>query len=96
MHIIVTTLAALLMLLPSLALARDLPSDLRALIENLQAHRRVALGYLRTQNGDLAAVEVERLRDKLADNRRALSYLTLADTALAAALSQGIDPLPRA
>ena len=93
MHIIVTTLAALLMLLPSLALARDLPSDLRALIENLQAHRRVALGYLRTHNGDLAAVEVERLRDKLADNRRALSALTLADTALAAALSQGMDAI---
>src|SRR5690349_18111402 len=88
MHIVVTVLLALL-LLPGLAAATELPADLRVLIENLQARRRVALGYLRTQNGDLAAVEIERLRDRLTDDRRALSASTLADAALASALSQG-------
>jgi hypothetical protein len=84
----VARLATLLVLLPGAVLARDLTPDLRVLIENFQAHRRVALGYLRTQNGDLAAVEIERLRDGMANDRRALSAATLADPALAAALSQ--------
>ncbi|MBX9841598.1 MAG: hypothetical protein K2Z80_07315 [Xanthobacteraceae bacterium] len=49
----------------------------------------MALGYLRTQNPDLAAVEIERLRDRFADDRRALSASTLADAELASALSRG-------
>jgi hypothetical protein len=88
MHKIVTSIAALLVLGSGLAPARDLPADLRVLIEDFQAHRRVALGYLRTQNGDLAAVEIERLRDKLAGDHRALSPATLADAAAAAAVSE--------
>jgi hypothetical protein len=66
-------LAGLLLLLCSAALARDLPPDLRTLIEGFQALRRVAAGYLRTQNGDLGAVEIERLRDRLAADRNKLA-----------------------
>ncbi len=43
------------------ACADDL-SDFNAAVEAAQAHNRVALGYLRTGNGDLAALEIERLR----------------------------------
>ena len=93
MHIAVTVLSVLLTLLPGYAPARDLPGELRVLIEDFHAHRRVALGYLRTQNGDLAAVEIERLRDKLANDRRALSDLTLADTGLTSALAQGANAI---
>lgn len=70
------------------AQARDLPPDLRVLIEGFQAHRRVAVGYLRTQNGDLGAVEIERLRDRWTAGRRALAAATVADPALAAALGR--------
>ena len=45
-------------------LASDVAPQLRSLIEDFQAHRRVAVGYLRTNNADLAAFEVERLRDR--------------------------------
>jgi hypothetical protein len=70
------------------ALARDLPPDLRPLIEEFQAHRRVAVGYLRTQNGDLGAVEIERLRDRWVADRHALSAATAADAALSAAMAR--------
>lgn len=70
------------------AQARDLPPDLRALIEGFQAYRRVAVGYLRTQNGDLGAVEIERLRDRWTAGRRALSASATADPSLTAALAQ--------
>lgn len=48
------------------ALASEVSPQLRTLIEDFQAHRRVAVGYLRTNNVDLAAFEVERLRDRWA------------------------------
>jgi hypothetical protein len=37
-------------------------SDFDTAVEAASAHNRVALGYLRTGNGDLAAIEIERLR----------------------------------
>jgi hypothetical protein len=37
-------------------------ADFNAAVEAASAHNRVALGYLRTGNGDLAALEIERLR----------------------------------
>jgi hypothetical protein len=43
------------------ALAGDL-ADFNAAVEAASAHNRVALGYLRTGNGDLAALEIDRLR----------------------------------
>lgn len=70
------------------ALARELPPDLRALIEGFQSHRRVAIGYLRTQNGDLGAIEIERLRDRWTTDRGKLSPVTVADANLAAALAR--------
>jgi hypothetical protein len=45
-------------------LASDVAPQLRTLIEDFQTHRRVAVGYLRTNNVDLAVFEVERLRDR--------------------------------
>jgi hypothetical protein len=43
------------------ALAGDL-DDFNAAVEKAAAHNRVALGYLRTENRELAAVELERFR----------------------------------
>jgi hypothetical protein len=44
------------------ARASDL-TDFNALVEQAQSHNRVAIGYLRTGNLDLALLEIERLRD---------------------------------
>ena len=44
------------------ASADDL-ADFNAAVENLSAHNRVAIGYLRTGNGDLASLEIDRLRE---------------------------------
>ena len=38
-------------------------SDFNAAIESASAHNRVAIGYLRTGNEDLASLEIDRLRD---------------------------------
>ena len=43
------------------ALADDV-SDFNAAVEAAEAHNRVAVGYLRTGNTDLASVEIDRLR----------------------------------
>lgn len=73
MRFVMALLAAMSILGGSAAVARDLPPDLRSLIENFQSLRRVAAGYLRTQNGDLGAVEIERLRDRLIADRDKLA-----------------------
>ena len=70
------------------ALARELPQELRSLIEGFQAHRRVAIGYLRTQNGDLGAAEIESLQRRWAADRAKLPSTAVADGALAAALAR--------
>ena len=70
------------------ALARELPPDLRSLIKGFQAHRRVASGYLRTQNGDLGAAEIERLQRRWSADRRKLLPATAADGALSTALAR--------
>jgi hypothetical protein len=44
------------------ARADDL-SDFNAAVESASAHNRVAIGYLRTGNVDLASLEIDRLRD---------------------------------
>src|SRR6185312_13008405 len=46
----------------SLARADDL-TDFNAAAETVSAHNRVAIGYLRTGNVDLASLEMDRLRD---------------------------------
>ena len=44
------------------ALAGDL-ADFNAAMERASTHNRVAIGYLRTGNSDLATLEIERLRE---------------------------------
>jgi hypothetical protein len=63
--------AGLQVLLCGGLLAKELPADLRGLIEGFQSYRRVAIGYLRTQNVELGAVEIERLRERWARDRKA-------------------------
>jgi hypothetical protein len=43
--------------------AADELADFNAAIESASAHNRVAIGYLRTGNEDLASLEIDRLRD---------------------------------
>lgn len=57
------TLAVIAALLATPALAAGTLAEFNAAIERAAAHYRVALGYLRTGNTDLAAVEVERMRE---------------------------------
>ena len=45
-----------------LAFAGDL-DDFNAAAEQVGSHNRVAIGYLRTGNADLASIELDRLRD---------------------------------
>jgi hypothetical protein len=51
-----------LVLLAGPAMARDL-ADFNAAVEQAEAHNRVAIGYLRTGNLDLALLEIDRLRE---------------------------------
>jgi hypothetical protein len=44
------------------AFAGDL-ADFNAAVESAAAHNRVAIGYLRTGNADLASLEIDRLRE---------------------------------
>jgi hypothetical protein len=46
----------------SFASADDL-ADFNAAVEAVSAHNRVAIGYLRTGNADLASLEIDRMRD---------------------------------
>lgn len=55
--------AALALLAATPALAAGTLADFNAAVERASAHYRVALGYLRTGNTDLAALEIERMRE---------------------------------
>jgi hypothetical protein len=55
--------AAILLLAVCGAAAADELSDFNTAIESAAAHNRVAIGYLRTGNLDLAALEIDRLRE---------------------------------
>jgi hypothetical protein len=64
------------------ASAGELSAELRTLIEGFQAHRRVAIGYLRNGNVDLGVVEIERLHMRWEIDRKTLGVSvdpTLAD-----------------
>jgi hypothetical protein len=52
----------LIIALSAPAFAGDL-ADFNAAVENASAHNRVAVGYLRTGNNDLASLEIDRLRE---------------------------------
>jgi hypothetical protein len=47
--------------------AADELADFNAAVERASAHNRVALGYLRTGNNELATLELERMREAWAD-----------------------------
>ena len=38
-------------------------AEFNAAVENVSAHNRVAIGYLRTENIDFAALEIDRMRN---------------------------------
>ena len=54
--------AALLLAAAVLPACADELADFNGAVEAAEAHNRVAIGYLRTGNGDLASLEIDRLR----------------------------------
>jgi hypothetical protein len=56
------TLGLALLATGNVASAGDL-TDFNAAAEKVANHNRVAIGYLRTGNTDLASIELDRLRD---------------------------------
>ena len=65
-------------------LAAELSPAQRTLLDGFAAHRRVAIGYLRTGNAELGAIEIEKLRDRWARDARALGS---PDASLSAAMA---------
>jgi len=59
---LISVATAALLLTAKPMLADDL-AGFNAAIEDVASHSRAALGYLHNRNGDLAAVELERMRD---------------------------------
>ncbi len=70
------------------AAARELATELRSLLEHFQENRRVALAYLRTNNTDLGAMEIEQLRERWLADRRIAAAQAGGDESLAAALGE--------
>ncbi len=62
-----SAIAALAFLAGLTAASADDLSDFNAAVERASAHNRVAIGYLRTGNNELATLELERLREAWAD-----------------------------
>jgi hypothetical protein len=58
-----TACLAAVLLGSAIAARTDELADFNAAIEAASAHNRVAIGYLRTGNEDLASLEIDRLRD---------------------------------
>jgi hypothetical protein len=54
--------ALLALILASCPARADQLADFNAAVEGASAHNRVALGYLRTGNNDLASIEIDRAR----------------------------------
>ncbi len=69
------------------AAARELAPELASLLEHFQENRRVALAYLRTDNVELGAAQIETLRDRWLADRHAAEAQAAADARLAAALA---------
>ena len=62
MHAWSIRIAALLLLIGSVTALADELSDFTGAVERAASHQRVAIAYLRTGNVDLAALEIDRLR----------------------------------
>ena len=69
------------------AMAAEPAPELRALLDGFYGLRRVALGYLRAENPDLAAIEIERLRARWTADVKKLPTALASDRDLAAALT---------
>lgn len=65
--------ASLATLIAAPALAAATLAEFNAAAERTAAHYRVALGYLRTGNTDLAAIEIERMRETWSSVSRTLA-----------------------
>src|SRR4249920_3010428 len=59
----VARIACFVVVLSGFAARADDLADFNAALESASSHNRVAIGYLRTGNADLAALEIDRLRD---------------------------------
>jgi hypothetical protein len=70
------------------ALSKELAPELRSMIDGFLAHRRIAIGYLRTDNRELGAVEIERLRDRWTKDWRDIPPNVVQDRALSKALAE--------
>ena len=70
------------------ALSKELAPELRGMIDTFSAHRRIAIGYLRTDNPELGTIEIERMRDRWAKDLRELPPDILKDHTLSAALAE--------
>ncbi len=66
------------------AFAAELTPAQRTLLDGFAAHRRVAIGYLRTGNAELGSIEIEKLRDRWTKDSRALGE---ADASLNSAMA---------
>jgi len=80
----IAVLALALLAAPCAASAGDL-AEFNAAVEKAAGHNRVAIGYLRTGNIDLASIELDRLRDawaKLAARFAGKAPDAFADNAL--------------
>lgn len=62
MRISLARLATIAMILFAGAARAAEPAEFNAAVEQASAHNRVAIGYLRTGNTELAALEIERMR----------------------------------
>src|SRR5262245_373890 len=79
MRLRLAILAAMQVFLAAAAQGAELSPDLRVLMEGFQVHRRTAAAYLRTNNADLGAIEIERLQQRWTADREKLLPTTLAD-----------------
>ncbi|MGB6351298.1 MAG: hypothetical protein WBG10_14850 [Pseudolabrys sp.] len=59
----VARIACFVVVLSGFTARADDLADFNAALESASSHNRVAIGYLRTGNADLAALEIDRLRD---------------------------------
>jgi hypothetical protein len=85
---------ALALLGSGIAVSADDLADFNSAIESASAHNRIAIGYLRTGNVDLASIEIDRLRDSwigLTERFSGNRPKAFADNALYGQLFTGVN-----